>query len=158
VSALRAVLRGLAAGAAGTTALNTTTYVDMALRARPASNTPETTVERLSELTHVPVPGSEDERANRLSALGPLTGTLSGLAVGALYATVRALGWRPGSVVGTAATTVAVLVASNGPLAGLGVSDPRTWSTTEWVSDVVPHLAYAAVTVATYEAMAAGRR
>jgi len=38
-----------------------------------------------------------------------------------------------------------VLVASNGPMTVLGITDPRTWSATDWVSDVVPHLAYAAV-------------
>ncbi len=41
------VLLGAAAGAAGATALNALTYVDMAVRGRPASSTPETTVERL---------------------------------------------------------------------------------------------------------------
>ena len=34
------LLAGIAAGAAGTTALNATTYLDMALRGRPASRTP----------------------------------------------------------------------------------------------------------------------
>lgn len=37
----RRFLHGLAAGAAGTTALNAVTYLDMALRGRPASTTPE---------------------------------------------------------------------------------------------------------------------
>jgi hypothetical protein len=27
----------------------------------------------------------------------------------------------------------------------LGVTDPRSWSVTDWVSDLVPHLAYGAV-------------
>lgn len=30
----------------------------------------------------------------------------------------------------------------------LGVTDPRSWSVGAWVSDVVPHLAYGAVTAA----------
>ena len=54
---LRALAIGAAAGAAGTTALNAVTYLDMALRGRPTSDTPEQTVRRLSEVTHVPVPG-----------------------------------------------------------------------------------------------------
>jgi hypothetical protein len=28
----------------------------------------------------------------------------------------------------------------------LGVTDPRTWSASDWMSDVVPHVAYGAVT------------
>ena len=36
---IREALLGAAAGAAGTTALNISTYLDMALRARPASTT-----------------------------------------------------------------------------------------------------------------------
>ena len=34
----------------------------------------------------------------------------------------------------------------------LGVTDPRTWSAADWVSDVVPHLAYAWVVQATMDA------
>ena len=34
----------------------------------------------------------------------------------------------------------------------LGITDPRTWSATDWLSDVVPHLAYATVVKATMEA------
>jgi hypothetical protein len=38
------------------------------------------------------------------------------------------------------------MAAGDVPLARLGISDPRTWSRTDWISDVVPHLAYGAVT------------
>ena len=43
-NSLQLALLGAAAGAAGTTALNFLTYVDMAVRGRPASSTPEKTV------------------------------------------------------------------------------------------------------------------
>jgi hypothetical protein len=36
----KGVLRGAAAGAAGTTALNAVTYLDMVVRGRPASDAP----------------------------------------------------------------------------------------------------------------------
>lgn len=65
---------GAAAGAAGATALNAVTYLDMVLRGRPASSTPQQTVEKLSQLTHLPVPGDAETRSNRVSGLGPLTG------------------------------------------------------------------------------------
>ncbi len=33
----------------------------------------------------------------------------------------------------------------------LGVTDPRTWPVSSWVADVVPHVAYGAVTAAVLE-------
>lgn len=142
------VLLGAAAGAAGTTALNALTYIDMAVRGRPASSTPETTVQTLSDKTHVPVPGDEQARENRVAGLGPLTGLLAGVGVGALLGAGRSAGWRPGVAVGTAAATLGALVGTNGPMTALGVTDPRTWSATSWVVDVVPHVAYGYVTAA----------
>jgi hypothetical protein len=47
-----------------------------------------------------------------------------------------------------------VLVSTNGPMTVLGITDPRTWSRTDWVSDIVPHLAYAAVVTTTMNALA----
>jgi hypothetical protein len=77
--ALHLALLGAAAGAAGTTALNALTYVDMAARGRPASSTPQTSVERLFEVAHVPIPGDEQTRENRVSDVGRLTGQLAGV-------------------------------------------------------------------------------
>ena len=145
ISTLGWVLRGAAAGAAGTTALNAVTYLDMAVRGRGTSSTPEDTVEALAEKVHVPIPGDEEKRQNRVQGLGPLTGLVAGIGVGVLAGLARAVGFRTNPLVGTALTTAGVLVASNGPMTVLGITDPRTWSTTDWVSDVVPHLAYAAV-------------
>lgn len=152
-SLLRLVLLGAAAGAAGTTALNTASYLDMALRGRPTSSTPEDTVEALSDTTHIPVPGSGDTRDNRLAGLGPLTGIVAGLGVGAALGAARAAGWRPGLAQATAAATVAVEIAGNGPMTLLGVTDPRTWPATSWAADLVPHLAYGAVTAAVLDAL-----
>ncbi len=149
--ALHLALLGAAAGAAGTTALNALTYVDMAARGRPASSTPETTVERLSEVAHVPIPGDEQTRENRVSGLGPLTGQLAGVGIGALLGLARAAGWRPAIGVSTAIATVGAMVGTSGPMTLLGVTDPRTWPATSWVVDVVPHLAYGAVTAAVFE-------
>ena len=146
--ALHLALLGAAAGAAGTTALNLLTYVDMAVRGRPASSTPETTVERLSEATDVPIPGDEETRENRISGLGPLTGQVAGVGIGGLLGLCRAAGWRPGFGVGTAVATVGAMVGTSGPMTVLGVTDPRDWPAKSWVVDVVPHLAYGAVTAA----------
>jgi hypothetical protein len=152
ISTLGWVLRGAAAGAAGTTALNAVTYLDMAVRGRPSSSTPERTVEVLAEKAHAQIPGDEETRQNRLQGLGPLTGLVAGVGVGVLAGLARAAGVRTQPLVGTVLTTVGVLIGSNGPMTGLGITDPRTWSTTDWISDVVPHLAYGAVVKTTMDA------
>lgn len=149
----RMLVLGAAAGASGTTALNTATYLDMAVRGRPTSSTPEDTVEGLADVTGATVPGDDHSRPNRLSGLGALTGIAAGVGVGALYGLVRSAGWRPGVLVGTIATTLAVEVASNGPMAALGVTDPRTWPASSWAADLGPHLAYGAVTAAVMAAL-----
>lgn len=143
---LRGALRGAAAGAAGTTALNAVTYLDMVRSARPTSSTPEQTVEALSEKTGVPVPGQGEERANRVAGLGPLTGLVAGVGTGALLGLARGAGWRPGLLVSTLAASVGALLTSNGPMTVLGVTDPRTWNAEAWISDIVPHVAYGAIT------------
>ena len=145
------VVRGAAAGAAGTTALNAVTYLDMAIRGRGTSSTPEDTVEKLAEKAHVPIPGQGETRAHRLQGLGPLTGIAAGLGVGALAGLARSSGVRLRPLVETALTTVGVLLAANGPMTVLGITDPRTWSATDWLSDVVPHVAYSAVVTATLD-------
>jgi hypothetical protein len=153
ISTLGWALRGAAAGAAGTTALNAVTYLDMAGRGRGSSSTPEQTVEALAEKAHVQIPGDEETRQNRVQGLGPLTGLVAGVGIGVLVGLVRAAGFRSQPLVGTALTTAGVLVATNGPMTVLGITDPRTWSATDWVSDVVPHLAYAAVVKTTMDAL-----
>jgi hypothetical protein len=145
------VLRGAAAGAAGTTALNAVTYLDMAVRGRGTSSTPEDTVEKLAAVMHVPIPGQGEERANRLQGLGPLTGIVAGTGVGVLAGLSRASGVRLHPLLGWALTTVGVLVAANGPMTVLGITDPRSWSGTDWLSDLVPHVAYSAVVTATLD-------
>jgi hypothetical protein len=142
---LRAIAIGAAAGAAGSTALNAVTYLDMAVRGRPASDTPGQTVRRLSAVTHVPVPGDGESRDNRVAGLGPLAGLVTGVGSGMLLALARAAGWRPGLVAEAGVAAALALLGSNGPMTALGVTDPRTWPASSWVSDVVPHLVYGAV-------------
>lgn len=155
-SAVQLAVLGAAAGAAGTTALNAVTYLDMAVRGRPTSSTPEDTVEALSEKTRIPVPGEGDAHDNRVAGLGPLTGIAAGVGVGAVLGAARAWGWRPGLGVGTAAATVGAMLGSNGPMTVLGVTDPRTWPASSWLADVVPHVAYGAVTAAVLERLDRG--
>src|ERR1700712_5079444 len=131
-----AILRGAAAGAAGTTALNTTTYLDMVLRARPASSTPQDTVEQLSKSSGIGVPGAGAARTNRIEGLAPLLGLGTRVGGGVVLGLGRALGVRPPAAVDVVAATAIALVGANGPMAALGISDPRSWSVTDWVSDL----------------------
>jgi hypothetical protein len=145
-------LRGAAAGAAASTALNAVTYVDMAVRGRGSSSTPEQTVEALAGKAHVGIPGDDETRQNRVQGLGPLTGLVAGVGVGVVVGLVRAAGFRSRPAVGTLLTTAGILVAANGPMTALGITDPRTWSRTDWISDLVPHLVYGAVLKKTMDA------
>src|SRR5215469_7635592 len=149
---LRRLLLGAAAGAAGTTALNATTYLDMTVRARPASTTPERTVDRMAALAHTSIPGDEQRRGNRRTGLGALLGILTGAAVGAGYAVLSGRR-RPPVWLGSVVAGGLAMLSSDTPMAVLRISDPRTWSRTDWVSDAVPHLAFGAVTAATYAAV-----
>lgn len=142
------VVNGVAAGAAGVTALNAVTYLDMVIRARPASSTPEESVRKLSEKTGVTVPGNDDQRKNRVAGLGPLLGIGSGVMAGAALGIARGVGWRPNALVGTIAATGVALVAGNAPMTMLHVTDPRKWSASAWISDLVPHLAFGVVAAA----------
>lgn len=136
------IARGLAAGAAGVTALNTAGYLDMALRARPASSAPADTVENLADRVGRELPGSRGERANRRTALGSLAGIGTGLLVGIGASVARAAGIRLPGVVAAAATGAVAMAASDVPMAALGITEPRRWSQPDWVADGVPHLAY----------------
>ncbi|MCC3655629.1 MULTISPECIES: hypothetical protein [Streptomyces] len=151
------LLKGALAGAAGTTALNAATYGDMVLRARPASSVPEHAVDDLAKRAGHPVPGRGEDRDNRLSGLGALSGIAVGVGTGAALGALRRAGLRLPLWLGGAAAGVLAMAATDLPMARLGVtSDPRSWSAPDWVSDLVPHLVYGYVTGAALEAMDPG--
>jgi hypothetical protein len=147
------ILAGAAAGAAGTTALNAVTYLDMAVRGRPASSTPERTVERVEEHLPVGIPGRGDTRDNRIAGLASLSGIATGVGVGALFGVARGLGLRPRVPLGAALVGATAMAATGLSMARLKVSDPRRWSMADWLSDALPHLAYGLVTYGTLEAL-----
>jgi hypothetical protein len=150
----REILSGVVAGAVGTTALNLATYLDMAVRPRPASTTPEQTVRRVEELVHLTLsskgPDSGDA-ADRRAGLGGLLGIAAGLSVGMTYGLLRPkLNGVPRVLLGIGAGMIAN-VCTSGPMALLGVTDPRTWTATSWASDLIPHLAYGFATAEAFE-------
>lgn len=137
------LLRGAAAGAAGTTALTAVTTLDTAVRDRPASDAPEQVVAALADRAGVSVPDG------RLAALGPLAGVSTGVGLGAAAGALRAAGLRLPTAVGGPLLGVAAMLASDGPIAALGISDPRRWTRADWLTDAVPHLVYGITTHAT---------
>lgn len=144
------------AGAAGTTALNAATYLDMAIRGRPPSQAAEETVRRLAGRAKVGL-GQDERAANRRSGLGPLLGYLVGIGTSVVFGAVvgerRLPAAAAAGVLGAAAMT-----AADAPLTALRVSDPRTWSRADWAADIVPHLVYGVVTAAVWHRLTGTHR
>ncbi|MFB7177297.1 hypothetical protein ACFCYI_06285 [Streptomyces sp. NPDC056257] len=158
-SVIRPIVHGAVAGLAGTTALNMAGYVDIVLRGRPISDTPEITVRSLAEKLHVRIPGDDEIRENRVAGLGPLMGYTVGMGMGVALSLVQAAGLLPTKTSRYAFASVFALTVTNVPIFILGISDPRTWTAADWVSDIIPHGVFAVVTVGVIEKLeAAGSR
>lgn len=149
---LRGLTTGAAAGAAGTTALNAITYLDMAVRGRPTSSTPEATVEKLADKADMRIPGDDESRQNRVEGIAPLTGILAGVGTGALVGLIRSLGFKPALAISAGVAAAGALVGANGPMTALGITDPREWGAKDWMADLIPHLGYGYVTAWVLEA------
>lgn len=153
---MRQGLLGIVAGAAGTMALDITTYGDMLLRGRGASNVPADVAGRMAERLGIAAlsPDRDDEASrNRRAAVGALLGYATGMGIGGAYGLLRRHG-RVNVPLAGAAVGLVAMIASDLPIALTGASDPRTWTPVDWASDLIPHLVYGVVTVATYEAIA----
>ncbi len=159
---------GLLAGAAGTLALNVTSYVDMLVRGRPASRLPAQVAGKIADEVGLPLDfdleaaleatGAADDDhspsarlAHRQEALGALLGMANGLGIGVAYATVRLIMPRPPTWLAGAVLGGAAMAASDYPASRLGLSDPKAWSGTDWLADVAPHMAFGLVTALAFE-------
>ena len=148
----------IAAGVAGVTTLNAITYLDMAIRARPSSDTPSQAVERLAGQAGVEIPGQGDDRDNRLAGLGPLAGIMTGTVVGVAAAFARPVLARIPAPLAAAVLGAMAMAGSDGPLVALGLAKPGDWAAADWASDIVPHLGYGAAAYATLTALGNGAR
>ena len=142
------VVDGAIAGAVGSAALNVVSYLDMVVRARPASSTPEETARRLAGVAHVDL-GPEDRAANRRSGLGSLLGYGTGVAAGAAFGLLAARKRIP-LPVAAGLLGGSVMATTDASMTALKVTDPRRWGRAGWVADIVPHLAYGMAAVATW--------
>lgn len=155
------LVAGLAAGAAGTVALNVATYLDMALRGRPPSDLPARVAARLSEEADIPLDFDVDEAGDegpqrvqhRHEAVGALLGYANGLGLGLAYGVVRIIVPRPPTWVSATLLGGAAMAASDVPATMLGLTDPREWGPSGWLADIGPHLAYGVVAAMTFDAV-----
>ena len=144
---MKHVSHGLYAGAVGSTVLNAITYCDMALTGRPASKAPAEVVRRLAEQIGWKQLAQSDDTAtidiqNKRQALGALLGIAVGVGIGGVWGISRPILSMLPLFIQAPCIGVSAMAASDVPLARLGVSDPKTWSSSDWLRDVLPHIGY----------------
>lgn len=155
---MNTLLRGAIAGAAGTIALDVTTYADMAMRGRASSNTPAEVIRKLAEKSGAsdlatPDAESSDETKNRRSALGALSGYLVGIGVGALYGAMRARTKKMPALLAGSLAGAAAMAASDVPATRLKATNPKEWGAAGWAADIIPHAIYGTVTALVYDSL-----
>jgi hypothetical protein len=146
------ITNGALAGAAGTSLLNAVAYLDIAARGRPPSSIPEQDVQQLAERAGVPL-GDDDAGQARRSGLGALLGYVTGFGIGAAYGVAAPVLGRLPRPLSAALVGAGAMAATDAGSAWLGTTDPRSWSPQDWLADIVPHLAYGAGVVVTYDAL-----
>jgi len=173
------LIAGAAAGAAGKAALDLASNVDMLVRRRPASNVPAKVADRLISGTQAslrgpvaddprppdgPDEGERDEGEQpgpRERAAGAMSGYAIGLGLGVAYALVRARAGAadaPRAAVGGLALAALAMASSDVPAVATGATtNPRGWTRSAWLADLLPHAAYGLVTALTTESLL-GRR
>jgi hypothetical protein len=144
--------KGLTSGIVGTELLNVATYLDMAVRGRGASSVPQDDAQRLAERAGISL-GEGETAENRTSAVGTLMGYATGASIGMAYGLARPLLRRLPTLPAAVLVGVAAMAATDATSAALGTTDPRTWSPQDWLSDLVPHVAYGLGVVATHDAL-----
>lgn len=142
----RSIVYGMAAGAAGTAVLNATTYADMAIRSRPASELPAKMVKELARRAGIAPPEGPRE-----TAIGALLGYVDGFGAGALFGMLRpAMRDVPWFAAGIGLAALTMLL-SEGTATAMGQTDPRKWGTSGWIADIIPRCLYGWVTAITFD-------
>lgn len=126
------VLAGVAAGAAGTVALNVATYADMTLRGRASSDVPAEVAGELAMRAGIALADGTDDGANekaqhRKRGLGALMGYGVGLGLATAYGLLHPHLSTSGRLAAGAALGLAAMAASDVPATALGKTNPKTW-------------------------------
>ena len=148
---MNGLLRGAIAGAAGTLALEITSYADMAIRGRASSDLPADIVRRIAEEAGFGALALPNERADeqtkaRRSALGAISGYAVGVGIGIAYGAMQPLVRRVPVAIAGLILGAAAMAAADVPAAKLGATDPATWGMSGWAADAIPHAVFGLVT------------
>jgi hypothetical protein len=133
--------------------LNVTTYLDMAVRGRSASSVPEDDVQKLVDRLGLSLGEDEKAKANRKSAIGTLMGYLTGAGVRVAYGLGRPALRRLPAMPAAVLVGVAAMAATDAASTAMRTTDPRSRSAQAWLSNLIPHLAFGAGVVETYDAL-----
>jgi hypothetical protein len=144
---------GMIAGATGTLALEAATYGDMLLRGRAPSSIPAEAAAKLAGRTGVSLGRDPARMGHRHEALGALLGYATGIGIGVAYALIEPASRHAPQRAVAAALGLGAMAAADLPIIRTGLTDPKRWGLTGWMSDLVPHLAYGAATVTAYHAL-----
>jgi hypothetical protein len=145
---------GLVAGAVGTETLNLMTYGDMALRGRGASSVPSKVAAALGADLHIKAITPENESSeagNRRSAAGALLGYATGLSLGVIYGGLRATNFEANPLTTAIGLGIGAMAMGDVPAVVTGATNVREWGKSDWLSDIVPHIAYGLATVGAFE-------
>jgi hypothetical protein len=94
---------------------------------------------------------AQAQEQKRLSGLGALMGYATGLTVGALYGLARPASGKLSLPPAGLALGAVAMAGSDVAAVATGATDPRTWGSSGWLADIVPHAIYGLGTVAAYE-------
>lgn len=115
----------------------------------PPAACPGEAAGKLADLADLTL-GDDHSAPNRREGLGALLGIATGVGVGALYGVVRRVVTVPAPLAALGLAGAA-MTASDLPMTALGLTNPREWGASSWISDLLPHVAYGTAAVAAYE-------
>ncbi|WP_432180899.1 hypothetical protein [Streptomyces sp. NBC_00063] len=67
--------------------------------------------------------------------------------MGSALSLTQVAGWSASKASRYFVSSLGALIVTNVPVIALGVSHPRTWTGSDWFSDVIPHAVFGVVTV-----------
>jgi hypothetical protein len=146
------IKRGVLAGAAGTLALEIVTYGDMTSRGRPSSDLPARAAGELAKMVGSDL-GDGEQATNRQTGIGSLLGYGAGIGLGTAVGIVAGRRRLP-RLKGPVLLGALAMIAGDMPMVALGVTNPRTWTKKEWLTDAVPHAAYGLATALVWNSLA----